>query len=343
MFAAPVATPMPTAAAYDRVVEERVVGRSDIAVSRIILGCGNFGGIGSAPAFFGQGTSREDAFRLLDAAWDLGVTTLDTADAYGGGRSETYIGEWLGTKPGDVRDRVVLSTKTFNPMSEGADRGLGGARIRRQVETSLERLGVDHVALYLAHDFDPTVPQEETLTAFDELVRAGKVGAIGASNFTAEQLAEALELSAIDGLARYDVVQNSFSLLDQGDRQTVFPVCREHEVAYTPYSPLAGGWLTGKYRRGEVPPAGSRMTLRPEGGEGYRTDATFDALEALEELALGHDVSMAALSLAWLLGVPEVTAIVVGPNTVEQLSPVAEALELRLADGERSRIGALFA
>ena len=312
-------------------------------MSWIILGCGNFGGIGSAPAFFGQGTSREDAFRLLDAAWDLGVTTLDTADAYGGGRSETFIGEWLRTKGGDVRDRVVLSTKTFNPMTEGADRGLAGARIRRQIETSLERLGVEHVALYHAHDFDPSIPQEETLTALDALVRSGKVGAIGASNFTAEQLAEAIELSALEGLARYDLVQNSFSLLDQGDRETVFAVCREHEIAYTPYGPLAGGWLTGKYRRGEEPPSGSRMTLRPEGGAGYSTDETFDRLEALEELSAGHHASMAAISLAWLLSVPEVTAVVVGPNTVEQLTPVVEALELRLTESDHARIGALFA
>ena len=243
-------------AAYDRPVEQRALGRSDITVSRIVLGCGNFGGVGSAPAFFGQGTAREDAFRLLDAAVDLGVTTLDTADAYGGGRSEEYIGEWLRTKNRDVRDRIAITTKTFNPMAEGADRGLAAARIRRQLDSSLARLGVDRVAAYLAHDFDPDVPQEETLTAFDLLVRAGKAGVVGASNFTAEQLAEALELSALEGLTRYEVVQNSFSLLDQRDRQTVFALCHEHGIAYTPFSPLAGGWLTGKYQRDEPPPPG---------------------------------------------------------------------------------------
>ena len=155
-------------------------------MTRIVLGCGNFGGIGSSPAFFGQGTSREEAWRLLDEAWELGIRTLDTADAYGGGRSETFIGEWLATKGTDVRDEVVITTKTFNPMREGADRGLSHSRIRRQVETSLGRLGVERVPLYMAHDFDPGVPQEETLLAFDELVRAGKIGAAGASNFTAE-------------------------------------------------------------------------------------------------------------------------------------------------------------
>jgi aryl-alcohol dehydrogenase-like predicted oxidoreductase len=324
-------------------VEQRALGQSGVAVSRVILGCGNFGGVGSAPWLFGKGTSREDAHRLLDAAWDLGITTLDTADAYGGGRSEEYIGAWLATKGADVRERVVIATKTYNPMDEGADRGLGAARVRRQVETSLRRLGVDRLPLYLAHAFDPDVPQEETLTAFDELVRRGTVGAVGASNFGAEQLAEALELSALEGLTRYEWVQNAFSLLEQGDRETIFPLCHEHGLGYTPFAPLAGGWLTGKYRRGETPPAGSRMTVRPEGSEHYRSDETFDALDALEREAAARGVSTAAVAIAWLLHVPEITAVVVGPNTVEQLAPVVEALDVTLDEDERARIGALFA
>ena len=324
-------------------MEQRALGRSGVAVTRVVLGCGNFGGIGSKPSLFGQGTSKEDAFRLLDAAWDLGIRTLDTADAYGGGRSESYIGEWLATKGPDVRDEIVIVTKTFNPMAEGADKGLSRARIRRQVVTSLERLGVERLPLYMGHAFDPDTPQEETLSAFDELVREGTVGAVGASNFTAEQVAEALELSALEGLTRYEWVQNAFSLLEQDDRETMFPLCHEHGLGFAPFGPLAGGWLTGKYRRGEAPPPGSRMTLRPEGGEGYRTDATFDALETLEREAQERGVSMAALSLAWLLHVPELTAIVVGPNDVAQLAPVIEALDVRLDPDEHARIGALFA
>jgi aryl-alcohol dehydrogenase-like predicted oxidoreductase len=324
-------------------VEERALGRSGVAVSRVILGCGNFGGIGSAPAFFGQGTTREEAFRLLDEAWELGVTTFDTADAYGGGRSESFIGAWLATKGAEVRDRVVVATKTFNPMTEGADRGLRSTRIRRQLESSLLRLGLERVPLYLAHDFDPDVPQEETLQAFDDLVRDGLVGAVGASNFTADQLAEALELSALEGLTRYEWVQNAFSLLVQDDRETVFPLCHEHGLGYTPYSPLAGGWLTGKYRRGEPPPPGTRMTMRPEGSERFRNDATFDALEELEGLAAARGASLAALAIAWLLEVAEVTAVVVGPNTVAQLAPVTEAVGLRLAADEVSRIEAIAA
>ena len=323
-------------------MEQRALGRSGVAVSRIVLGCGNFGGIGSAPALVDRGTPKDEAFRVLDEAWDMGITTLDTADAYGLGRSEEYIGDWLRTKGSDVRDRVVIATKTFNPMHEGADRGLAAARILRQVEGSLARLGVERVPLYLAHAFDPGVPQEETLGAFDVLVRRGTVGAVGASNFTAEQLAEALELSALEGLTRYEWAQNGFSLLEQGDRETVFPLCHEHSLGYTPFSPLAGGWLTGKYRRGEVPPAGSRMTLRPEGSEHYRTDETFDALEAFEVQARERGVSMAALALAWLLDVPEVTAVVVGPSRRDHLGPVREALELVLEDGEREALERIF-
>jgi len=323
-------------------VEVRELGRSGIEVSRIVLGCGNFGGIGSSPTHVGKGTSRDEALRLLDAAWELGITTLDTADAYGLGRSEETIGAWLRTKGSDVRERVVIATKTFNPMAEGADHGLRAARILRQVETSLGRLGVDRIPLYLAHDFDPDVPQEETLGAFDELVRRGTVGAVGASNFTAEQLAEALELSTLESLARYEWVQNGFSLLERGDRETIFPLCHEHGLGYTPFSPLAGGWLTGKYRRGEPAPAGSRMTLRPEGSEGYRTDATFTALEAFERTARERGVSMSALAIAWLLHLPEITAVVVGPSRLEHLAPIGEALGITLDEDARDALERIF-
>jgi aryl-alcohol dehydrogenase-like predicted oxidoreductase len=323
-------------------MDERLLGGSGTSITRIILGCGNFGGIGSSPSFFGQGTPKPDAFRLLDMAWDGGITTYDTADAYGGGRSESFIGEWLATKGSDVRDRIVIATKTFNPMDEGADHGLGRTRIQRQIDASLRRLGVERVALYLAHDFDPETPQEETLEAFAGLLEAGKVGAIGASNFTGEQLAEALELSALEGLPRYEWVQNGFSLLEQGDRETVFPVCREHGLGYTPFSPLAGGWLTGKYRRGEAPPAGSRMTLRPEPYVGYSSDRVFDALETLERAAAERAVSMAGLALAWALAQSELTAIVIGPGHADHLAPAFEAMDITLSPADRDHLTEVF-
>ncbi len=323
-------------------METRELGRSGIAVTRVVLGCGNFGGVGSAPAFFGQGIPRDVAFRIMDAAWDLGITAFDTADAYGGGRSETWIGEWLARKGNDVRERVVVETKTYNPMAEAADRGLARARIVRQLESSLARLRLERVPLYLAHEFDADVPQEETLATFDDLVRAGKVGAVGASNFTGDQLAEALEISELEGLVRYELVQNSFSLLEQGDFETVFPVCREHRIGYECFGPLAGGWLAGRYRRGEEYPPGSRMTQRPEGYLSFASDRVFTALERLESLSAERGASMAALALAWLLAHDEITAVVVGPTRPEHLAPVAEALELRLEPDEVARLTEVF-
>ena len=324
-------------------METRELGRSGVAVTRIVLGCGNFGGVGSSPAFFGQGIPKDVAFRIMDAAWDLGIRAFDTADAYGGGRSESWIGEWLAHKGSDVRDLIVVETKTYNPMNAGEDHGLSRRRILRQIEQSLGRLRLERLPLYLAHAFDPEVPQEETLSAFDDLVRAGKIGAVGASNFSGDELAEALEISELEGLVRYEVVQNSFSLLDQGDAETVFPVCREHGIGYECFGPLAGGWLTGKYRRNENYPEGSRMTQRPEGYLEYATERVFAALDRLDDEARGRGVSMAGLALAWLLAHDEITAVLVGPTRPEHLDPVRDALGLDLGRGEAAQLTEVFA
>jgi aryl-alcohol dehydrogenase-like predicted oxidoreductase len=295
-------------------------------VSRVILGCGNFGGIGSAPDLFGKGESRDEAFAILDAAWDAGITTFDTADAYGGGRSETYLGEWLRSrKPAGA----VLTTKTFNPMDRGEDHGLAPARVRRQFESSLQRLGVDRVDLYLPHAWDRDVPWPETAGVLDELVAAGKIGAYGVSNVDGAELQEALA----GGSPQW--VQDSYSLLDRDAEQEVLPLCRAHGLGFTPFSPLAGGWLTGKYRRDAPPPAGSRMTLRPQPYEHLRTDAVYDALEQLEQLG-----DPATLALAWLFAQPEVTAVVVGPRRPEQLQPALAALDATI---DAEALGALFA
>jgi aryl-alcohol dehydrogenase-like predicted oxidoreductase len=323
-------------------METLELGRSGVEVSRVILGCGNFGGVGSSPAFFGQGIPKDEAVRIMDAAWELGITTFDTADAYGGGRSETWIGEWLATKDAAVRDAIAIETKTFNPLEAGADHGLAADRIVRQIDASLGRLGVERVALYMAHDFDPEVPQEETLGAFDEIARAGKVGAVGASNFEPDQLTDAIGLSERDGLVRYEWVQNSYSLLDQADAETVFPLCAKHGLGFEAFGPLAGGWLTGKYRRGEEFPVGSRMTQRPGSYLRYTTDAVYDALEATGREAEERGVSMAGLALSWLLATPEVTAVVVGPGRAEHLEPVREALSLELTPAERAHLQGLF-
>jgi 1-deoxyxylulose-5-phosphate synthase len=317
-------------------MEQRALGRSGVEVSRIILGCGNFGGIGSAPAFFGAGETEAEAHALMDAAWDAGVTTFDTADAYGGGRSESFIGSWLRSKGPEVRERIVLATKTFNPMAEDDDSGLSAQRIRRQIRGSLERLGVDRVPLYLAHAMDPEVPVAETIGTFAELVDEGTIQAYGGSNVDAAWLEEALRHG------RPAWAQNSYSLLEREDEEEALRICIREGLGYTPYSPLAGGWLTGKYRRSEEPPAGSRMTLRPDAYLHFQDDRVFDALEAFEERARERDTSPAALAIAWLLGDPNVTAVIVGPRRPEQLRPALEALDLQLSPSEREELAGPF-
>jgi aryl-alcohol dehydrogenase-like predicted oxidoreductase len=318
-------------------MEHRTLGRSGVDVSRIILGCGNFGGIGSSPAFFGAGEAEPEAHALLDAAWEAGITTFDTADAYGGGRSESFIGSWLAAKGADVRDRIVLATKTYNPMSENGDRGLSRERIRRQIATSLERLGVESVPLYLNHAMDSDVPVAETIGAFADLADEGKIQAYGGSNIDAAWLEAALEYG------RPDWAQNSYSLLERDDEEQALRICAREGLGYTPYSPLAGGWLTGKYRRGEEAPAGSRMTLRPDPYVHFQEDRVFDALEAFEKRASERGTTPAALAIAWLLADPRVTAVIVGPRRPEQLAPAFEALDLRLSPAERDELTGLFA
>jgi aryl-alcohol dehydrogenase-like predicted oxidoreductase len=297
-----------------------------------MLGCGNFGGVGSAPEFFGRGQSEDEAFALMDAAWELGITWFDTADAYGGGRSEEAIGRWCRSR--GVRPRIT--TKTYNPMDAGADRGLSRARIERQLASSLDRLGADRVDVYLAHEFDPEVPLEETIGAFEDLVASGAIGAYGVSNFSARQL----EQTAAAGSPA--CVQNSFSLLERADEGDVLPLCDERSIAYLAFGPLAGGWLTGKYRRGAPFPAGSRMTQRPEPYEEFVRDGVFDALETVERMAAERGISMAGLALAWLLAERRLTSAVVGPTRPEHLEPVREALSYPLAADERDDLSKAF-
>jgi aryl-alcohol dehydrogenase-like predicted oxidoreductase len=301
-------------------------------MARLILGCGNYGGVGSAPELFGQGENEDEAFAIMDAAWESGITAFDTADAYGGGASETTIGKWIASRG----RRPTLTTKTFNPMRPGADHGLGRDRMLRQIESSLGRLGVDRVDMYLAHTFDPDTPVHETAATFEKLVDTGLIGAWGLSNVDGDQLRAFLELG------RPKVVQNSYSLLDRYDEADVLPLCEQLGIDYTPFSPLSGGWLTGKYRRDEPVPAGSRMALRPEAYEHLRTERTFDALERLASTASERGTEMATLSIAWLLSRPAVTAVVVGPRRPEHLEPALRALDLELSEAEADELAALF-
>ena len=312
----------------ETLVVSRPLGRSGLTISRVALGCGNFGGVGSAPAFFGQGLTQDQAFELMDAAWEFGLTHFDTADAYGGGRSETAIGRWIASR--GVRPQ--LTTKTYNPMRAGADHGLKPERITRQLQASLERLGVGYVELYLAHDFDPDVPLPDTLGAFEQARAGGAIGAYGVSNFTAAQLDASLAAGAPSA------VQNNYSLLARQDSTDVLALCAGRGVSYLAFSPLAGGWLTGKYRRGEPFPAGSRMTQRPEPYHGFVRGPIFDALDRLAAIAADRGISMGGLALAWLLADERVGQIVVGPGRPEHLAPVGEALRNPLTIEEAAMV-----
>ncbi|HEX9030900.1 MAG TPA: aldo/keto reductase [Streptosporangiaceae bacterium] len=302
----------------------RPVGDAGLSIPPVALGCGNFGGVGSAPEFFGRGLTEDQALALMDAAWALGITHFDTADAYGGGRSEKAIGWWMRSRG----VRPLLTTKTFNPMRAGGDHGLRPERIARHLEASLERLGVDQVEVYLAHEFDPDVPLHEAFGAFESARSGGTIRAYGVSNF------DALQLRAALAAGTPEVIQNNYSLLARQDERDVHPLCEQHGVAYQAFSPLAGGWLTGKYRRGEPFPVGSRMTQRPEPYREFLAGQTFDVLDRLEAIASARGTSLAGLALAWLLAQDRVAQIVVGPGSPAHLAPVAEALEHPLTEEE---------
>ena len=303
-------------------------GRPGLAVSRIALGCGNFGGVGSAPDFFGHGLTEEQAFELMDSAYEAGIDWFDTADAYGGGRSERAIGRWMASR--GIRPR--LTTKTFNPMTAGADHGLKPDRIARQLRASLDRLGVDRVELYLAHEFDQDVPLAESFGALGAAQADGLIGGYGVSNFDAPQLTASLPAGTPQA------VQNSYSLLARQDEREVLPLCAARGVAYLAFGPLAGGWLTGKYRRDAPYPAGSRMTQRPEPYQAFVTGLTFDALDRLAAIAARRGTSPAGLALGWLLADERVAQVVIGPGRPAHLAPVAEALRQPVTVAERTEI-----
>jgi aryl-alcohol dehydrogenase-like predicted oxidoreductase len=325
-------------------MEYRRLGSTGLNVSRLILGCGNFGGIGSAPAFYGMGENEAQAVELMDLAFDAGINVFDTADAYGGGRSEAFIGRWLKAKGAQVRDHLVLSSKVFNPVGPGPnDRGLSRGHILRQIDASLSRLQTDRLDMYLIHEPDPETPLEETLTALDDVVRAGKVLYVGASNIEAWRLARALGISERRGLARFDWVQNSYSLLDPAQEREMFPLCADARVGFTAFSPLAGGWLTGKYQASGAYPEGSRMTLRPEPYRHLETDAVYRGLAALAGEARARGVDVASLALAWVLHHPQMDAAIVGPRRPTHLDTALAALTIALSAEDVSRLGGLFA
>jgi aryl-alcohol dehydrogenase-like predicted oxidoreductase len=322
------------------------IGHTDIEISRIILGCGNFGGIGSAPSLFEQGENEEQAHEILDAAVRLGITTFDTADAYGGGRSETYIGSWLKKCDEKVRSNIVLSSKTYNPIFIGDSTGLSKERILEKIDGTLNRLGIKQLDMYLSHEMDEKTPLDETLSCFNELQKSGQIRTYGASNISCEQLEKSISICDNLDLNRYEWVQNSMSLLGYREAEKVLQICSKYGLGFTPYSPLAGGWLTGKYQQGIDYERGSRMTLRPEPYENYVQHQTtiFDGLNSMKKISKERfgDISIAGLSLAWLLSDDRITGIIVGPRRPEHLAPVYEAVHTRLNETDRIDLANLF-
>jgi aryl-alcohol dehydrogenase-like predicted oxidoreductase len=295
-------------------MQYRRLGSTGLKVSRLALGCGNFGGIGSAPAFFGMGENEA-----------------------------TWIGHWLQAKGSRVRDQLVLGSKVFNAVGPGPnDRGLSRVHILRQIDASLARLQTDRLDLYLIHELDLETPIEETLGALDDCVRAGKVLYVGASNIEAWWLARALSVSERRELTRFEWVQNSYSLLDRAAERELFPLCADSGVGFMAFSPLAGGWLTGKYGRGTSYPAGSRMTLRPEPYRELEREEVYRALDALAAEARARGIEMSALALAWVLHQPRVDSAVIGPRRPEHIDAALAALDVALGDAGAA-ISGMFA
>ena len=296
------------------------LGTSAVVVSRVGLGCNNFG------RRVDQAGTRD----VVDAALETGVTFFDTADIYGLGESERFLGAALAGR----RDRAVLATKFGMDMQGGNGDAPGGSRayLRRAIEASLARLDVEHVDLYYYHRPDGVTPLAETLGAMQELVGEGKVGSLGVSNVDAAQLAEAA------GAAPVVAVQNHYSLLSRGDDADVLPLCRERGIGYVPYFPLESGLLTGKYRRGVPPPEGTRLS---GADNGRLSDERFDRVEALEAFAAERDRSLLELAIGGLASIAGIASVIAGATSPEQVRANAAAGAWVLSDEELSALDAL--
>jgi aryl-alcohol dehydrogenase-like predicted oxidoreductase len=285
-------------------------------------------------------STEEEAYRVLDAALDAGINFIDTADVYSrwapgnpGGVAETIIGGWLKGRP---RDQVVIATKVRGQMGSGPnDEGLSRGHILNAVEASLRRLQVDYIDLYQSHYYDENTPIEETLRAFDDLVRQGKVRYIGCSNYPAWRLALALGASARFGMTRYDSLQPHYNLMWRSEfERELMPLCEHEGLGVIPYSPLQGGFLTGKYRRGAPIPQGSRGEHSPRILEWMEDERALSLLDTLEAVAKARNWTMTQTALAWMLSNPVITSAIVGADSVEQLRGSLEAVGCRLGSHE---------
>ncbi|MEW8977522.1 MAG: aldo/keto reductase [Symbiobacterium sp.] len=300
-------------------MEYRNLGRSGLKVSQMALGTNSFG----------TRSDEATSIRIVHAALDAGINLIDTADMYGQGESERMIG--LALK--DRRSRAIIATKCWYPTGDGPnDRGTSRKHIMDAVDASLRRLQTDYIDLYQVHRWDPETPIEETMRALEDLVRSGKVRYIGCSNFAAWQIVKANAVADRHGWARFISNQPEYSPVNRQIEREVVPACEAEGVGQIVYFPLAGGLFTGKYRRGEAPPAGSRAaTQGSRFVERWFTDANFDLVEAMERLAAEAGVTLAQLTLAWVMSRPGITAAIVGASRPEQVLQNVSACDVRLA------------
>jgi aryl-alcohol dehydrogenase-like predicted oxidoreductase len=310
-------------------MEYRNLGRTGLKVSELCLGTMQFGWT----------ASEELSRQILTAAYDAGINFIDTADVYSrwvegnpGGVAETIIGKWIETIK-IPRDQLVIATKVRGKMGSGPnDEGLSRAHIMQAVEASLNRLATDYIDLYQTHWYDENTPIEETLQALDDLAKQGKVRYLGCSNYPAWRLTEALWTSKHKHLLRYDSLQPHYSLVHRAEfERELVDVCREYDLGVIPYSPLAGGFLTGKYRKNQVPDS-----ARAKGASRYFNDRNWDLLELMESLGRENgDYSISQVALSWLLSDPVITSPIIGPRTIEQLDDNISSIDLKLTSEEK--------
>jgi len=319
-------------------MEYRALGRSGLRVSVLTMGTMTFGGAG---AFADVGsTDTEEAERQVDMCLDAGVNLIDTADVYSSGLAEEILGQVLRGR----RDQVLLATKVRMGMGRGPnDSGLSRHHIISGCEASLRRLGTDHIDLYQVHEWDGQTPLEETLHALDDLVRSGKVRYVGASNYTSWQLMKAVGIAGRLDLAPLVSHQIYYSLQAREAEYELIPLAVDQGLGVLVWSPLAGGLLSGKYRRNHQAPVGSRHLSDWGEPPVYDPEGLYDLVEILIGIAEQHEVSAAQVALAWTLGRPGVTSLVVGARTGDQLADNLEAASLRLTDEERARLDAASA
>jgi aryl-alcohol dehydrogenase-like predicted oxidoreductase len=310
----------------DGFMQIRNLGGSGLRVSAVGLGCNNFG----------QRTDLENSRKVIHKAIDLGVTLFDTADIYAGmGGSETVIGTVLGTR----RKEIVLATKFSKPMSaDGTRQGASRRYIMAAVEASLTRLKTDYIDLYQQHDFDPLTPIDETLRALDDLIRQGKVRYIGNSNFPAWRLAEAEFIARELGANRFVSAQDEYSLLVRDIEKDLLPAAQQYNLGLLPFFPLASGLLTGKYQRGTAAPDNSRFAKAPALRDRYQTPRNEDIVDKLDAFCKARGHSMLELSFSWLASRPQVSSVIAGATSPEQIEQNVKAINWILSADDLAEI-----